>query len=101
MRSTLAYRRSIQRMKASDQQGPKIPKPIVTRTEVVSPAITSIDESIMSDDSMLVPPTGSRFRRESDSTDTATVSKKLTKRTRSPRRWNLFWPVPKSTRGSD
>ena len=90
MRPTLAYRRSMQRLKNSEQT-PKMPKPIVTRGEVVSSAMTSIDESIMSDDSLFVPQTAfARDRRGSDAKDTAAGSKKLTKRTRSPRKWNFF-----------
>ncbi|KAH8888839.1 hypothetical protein GQ53DRAFT_653782 [Thozetella sp. PMI_491] len=90
MKSTLAYRRSMQRMKNADQQAPRLPKPINTRPEVVSPAVTSIDESIMSDDSPRLPRSiPFRGRRESDTSESA-GPKKLTKRARSPRKWNLF-----------
>jgi hypothetical protein len=100
MRSTLAFRRSMQKLKAGDQQAAKVPKPIVTRAEVVSPAVTSIDASVMSDDSMSEVARGhayfergrkgSELSTKSTSASTPPTKKKLTKRVRSPRRWNLF-----------
>ena len=75
IRSSLALRRSMQRLKSGEEDVPRIPKPITTRAQVVSPSITSADASIMSDDSVFGPSTG---------------PKKLMKRARSPRKWNFF-----------
>ena len=89
MRPTLAFRRSMQRLKTPDQAQARLPKPIVTRAPrgVTSPSINSLDTGVMSDDSALEPrPSTSRGRK-----DSATAApKKLTKRARSPRKWNIF-----------
>ncbi|KAK1770372.1 hypothetical protein QBC33DRAFT_446067 [Phialemonium atrogriseum] len=92
MKSTLAFRRSRQKLKAGDQQAPKIPKPIVTRPQVISPSITSLDASVLSDDSVFEPttPDPGRGRTGGSATAKVTAPKKLTKRTRSPRKWNFF-----------
>ncbi|TPX08746.1 uncharacterized protein E0L32_009808 [Thyridium curvatum] len=88
MRSTLAFRRSMQRLnQAPDQPQIRLPKPIVVRPPqgIPQPSISSLDTAIMSDDSIMEPaPEPVRGRKE------ATAPKKLTKRTRSPRKWNLF-----------
>ncbi|KAM0570245.1 hypothetical protein ACHAP9_004089 [Verticillium nonalfalfae] len=88
MKSTLAFRRSTQRLRSSPEQGPlRLPKPIKT-TRAPSPSITSIDTSVVSDDS--------RFdfidhaARGRAVTSAVAVPKKLTKRARSPRKWNIF-----------
>ncbi|RXG48967.1 hypothetical protein VDGE_04656 [Verticillium dahliae] len=88
MKSTLAFRRSTQRLRSSPEQGPlRLPKPIKT-TRAPSPSITSIDTSVVSDDS--------RFdfidhaSRGRTVTSTVAAPKKLTKRARSPRKWNIF-----------
>ncbi|KAK3327952.1 hypothetical protein B0T19DRAFT_461235 [Cercophora scortea] len=80
IKSSLALRRSMQRLKSGEQETPRLPKPIVTRPQVVSPSITSMDASMMSDDSI----------KEFDSSGNASAPKKLMKRARSPRKWNFF-----------
>ncbi|KAL8364581.1 hypothetical protein RB595_003732 [Gaeumannomyces hyphopodioides] len=91
MRSTLAFRRSIHKMKDGADAAMRIPKPIVTRTQgVTSPALTSIDTTIMTDDSAVEAPAGGAFRAIKGPAPSAGSSKKLTKRAKSPRRWNFF-----------
>ncbi|KAM7201867.1 hypothetical protein V8F33_003143 [Rhypophila sp. PSN 637] len=87
-KSSLAVRRSMQRLKSGEQETPRIPKPIVTRAQVISPSITSADASIMSDDSVFVPSAEPAVR--SKEADGAPAPKKLLKRARSPRKWNFF-----------
>jgi len=89
MRPTLAFRRSIQRLKTPDQAQARLPRPIVTRATRggTSPSTNSLDAGVMSDDSALDPqPSSSRGRKGSSSA----APKKLTKRARSPRKWNIF-----------
>ncbi|KAF6844011.1 hypothetical protein CMUS01_01510 [Colletotrichum musicola] len=88
MKSTLAFRRSVQRLRSSPDQSPlKLPKPINT-TGITAPSMDSHDTTILSDDS--------QFEKHREvirgriAAATATPPKKLTKRTRSPRKWNLF-----------
>ncbi|RKU45926.1 hypothetical protein DL546_003113 [Coniochaeta pulveracea] len=95
MKSTLAYRRSMQKLQSGDQHAPRLPKPIVTRPQVLSPSVTSLDASVLSDDSVF--PSMHDFSRgraeaaaSSSSIAIAAPPKKLTKRARSPRRWNFF-----------
>ncbi|KAK4185200.1 hypothetical protein QBC35DRAFT_517075 [Podospora australis] len=92
VKPTLALRRSMQRLKAGEQQPPRLPKPIVTRPEVVSPSMTSFDASIMSDDSIFDPSMESAMARPAGPTSSTTLHgpKKLIKRARSPRKWNFF-----------
>ncbi|KAB5563142.1 hypothetical protein GE09DRAFT_960267 [Coniochaeta sp. 2T2.1] len=91
MKSTLAYRRSMQKLKPGDQPAPRLPKPIATRAPVISPTVTSLDASVMSDDSVFSPPPRpTRGRTQTDTPASTVNSKKLTKRVRSPRRWNFF-----------
>ncbi|TLS25500.1 hypothetical protein PpBr36_07543 [Pyricularia pennisetigena] len=93
MRSTLAYRRSMQKLKdGGDQSALRLPKPINTRSprEITSPTMTSHDTSILSDDSIIEMTTG-RVLQGPRATPSASVGpKKLTKRARSPRKWNIF-----------
>ena len=90
-RPTLALRRSMQRLKSGDQEPARLPKPIVIRHQVVSPSVTSLDASIMSDDSMFDPSVAPVVvSKKAAGTTTLTGSKKLMKRARSPRKWNLF-----------
>lgn len=85
MKPTLAYRRSIQRLKTTDPNDLKLPKPIVVRTGSNAPAITSHDTTLLSDDSTFSPrPSFTTARNESQ------VPKKLTKKPKSPRKWNIF-----------
>ncbi|KAK3905937.1 hypothetical protein C8A05DRAFT_12302 [Staphylotrichum tortipilum] len=91
MKPTLAFRRSMQRLKAGEHETPRLPKPIVTRPQVVSPAMTSLDASIMSDDSIFDPSAEPAVAtREPTRPATSAGPKKLTRRARSPRRWNFF-----------
>jgi len=85
---TIALRRSIQRLKSGKQDSPKIPKPIITTTPVMSPPLTSLDASILSNDS-LAEPSMIPNAVSSASTDLS-APKKLTKKARTPRCWNLF-----------
>ncbi|KAK3370117.1 hypothetical protein B0H63DRAFT_307817 [Podospora didyma] len=87
MKSTLAFRRSIQRLNSGEQENPRLPKRIVTRPQVVSPSMTSLDTSVMSDDSIFDPSTESM---EYNTTAPGVGPKKLMKRARSPRKWNFF-----------
>ncbi|KAK8041269.1 hypothetical protein PG994_014276 [Apiospora phragmitis] len=86
MKSTLAYRRSVQRLRSSPDQEPlRLPKPIVTRS-AAPPSLGSIDTTIFTDDSLAEPqPEPVRGR-----VGAPTGPKKLTKRVKSPRKWNLF-----------
>ncbi|KAI0124295.1 hypothetical protein BJ170DRAFT_585778 [Xylariales sp. AK1849] len=86
MKSTLAFRRSVQRLRSSpDQQPLKLPKPIMTGG-VVSPSLGSIETTILTDDSLANSLADPRQGRA----EFSTAPKKLTKRTKSPRKWNLF-----------
>lgn len=85
MKPTLAYRRSVQRLKIAEQANLRLPKPIVTRTGSATPAMTSHDTSILSDDSTFSSrPSMSNTRNESP------APKKLIKKPKSPRKWNIF-----------
>lgn len=93
MRSTLAYRRSIQKLKdGGDQSALRLPKPINTRSprEITSPTMTSHDTSILSDDSIIEMTTGRVLQGPRAMPPVALGPKKLTKRAKSPRRWNIF-----------
>ncbi|KAK1996175.1 hypothetical protein LX36DRAFT_127682 [Colletotrichum falcatum] len=88
MKSTLAFRRSVQRLRSSPDQSPlKLPQPINT-TRITSPSMDSHDTTILSDDSQF------EMHREvirgRIAAANAATPKKLTKRARSPRKWNLF-----------
>ncbi|KAF4946158.1 hypothetical protein FSARC_14260 [Fusarium sarcochroum] len=85
MKSTLAFRRSIQRLRSSPDDPLKLPQPINTSGYSSSP-MTSFDTSIMSDDSHF------ELQREMshEAKSSHPVPKKLIKRPRSPRKWNLF-----------
>ncbi|KAK4163519.1 hypothetical protein QBC43DRAFT_56518 [Cladorrhinum sp. PSN259] len=91
MKPTLALRRSMLRLKSGTQEPPRVPKPIVTRPQVVSPSMTSLDASIMSDDSIF-DPSGEATVAMMEPANSTTLSgpKKLIKRARSPRKWNFF-----------
>lgn len=86
MKSTLAFRRSVQRLRSSPDNPIRLPQPINT-SGVGSSPMTSFDTSIMSDDSNLELPRDLSRGRDRPS---SSMPKKLTKRTRSPRKWNLF-----------
>jgi hypothetical protein len=82
---TLAFRRSLLRLNASDSSV-NLPRPLRIPSRGVSPAMSSMDTSLMSDDSRLdLKPVTSRGRKEETK-----KPKKLEKRPRSPRKWNFF-----------
>lgn len=87
MKPTLALRRSIQRLQNADQGTMRLPQPIVIRSGVSTPAMTSYDTSILSDDSLYDP----RRTQGPAKIDAAhPPPKKLMKKPKSPRKWNLF-----------
>ena len=88
MQSSLALRRSMQRLQSGETEEPRVPKPIVTRADVVSPSMTSLDTSIMTDDSGLDHPT--ETTRVGKQLASLSGPKRLIKRARSPRKWNIF-----------
>ncbi|KAK3949318.1 hypothetical protein QBC32DRAFT_37963 [Pseudoneurospora amorphoporcata] len=92
IKSTLALRRSIQRLKSGEKESPRIPAPIVTQPHVTSPSITSIDASVlMTDDSMLAPSIDAvQGIKASEGPKHLSGPKRLMKRARSPRKWNFF-----------
>ncbi|KAI0169539.1 hypothetical protein GGR52DRAFT_471490 [Hypoxylon sp. FL1284] len=85
MKSTIAFRRSMQRLRSPDRAPLNMPKPIVT-TGMSSPSVASIDTTILTDDS------STDYRPEPSRTEVGpkAAPKKLTKRAKSPRKWNLF-----------
>ncbi|KAM0327657.1 hypothetical protein ACHAQA_005950 [Verticillium albo-atrum] len=99
MKSTLAFRRSTQRLRSSPEQIPlQLPKPIRT-SRAPSPSITSIDTSVISDDSRFeFVDAAARGRKTAP---VAVPPKKLTKRARSPRKWNIFSRSHKSSEKKD
>lgn len=87
MKPTLALRRSVQRLQNSDQGNMRLPQPIVIRSGVTTPSMNSYDTSILSDDSLY----GSRRMQDPAKIDAAhPAPKKLLKKPKSPRKWNLF-----------
>ncbi|KAF4992778.1 hypothetical protein FGRMN_6931 [Fusarium graminum] len=85
MKSTLAFRRSVQRLRSSPDDPLKLPQPINTSGYASSP-MTSFDTSVMSDESHF------DLQREMsyEAKSSHPAPKKLVKRSRSPRKWNLF-----------
>ncbi|KAI1771879.1 hypothetical protein F4818DRAFT_449773 [Hypoxylon cercidicola] len=86
MKSTIAFRRSIQRLRSPDRAPLNLPKPIVTRGEMTSPSVASIDTTVLTDDSFA----DSRPEPSRAQVEPKAAPKKLTKRAKSPRKWNLF-----------
>lgn len=87
MKSTLAFRRSMQRLKAPDQEKARLPKPITVPKGAITPSMDSRDTTLFSDDSTFSlqrPPM--QLRTESDKS----TGKKLKKQPKSPRKWNIF-----------
>lgn len=84
-RPTLALRRSVQRLQTTPNSPLRLPQPISTSGLSGSP-MTSIDTSILSDDSHL------QLHRDlsQDSTASQQAPRKLKKKQRSPRKWNFF-----------
>lgn len=85
MKSTLAFRRSVQRLRSSPDNPLRLPQPIVTSGSTTSP-MTSFDTSVLSDESHI------EMQRDVPRGRSAAhpAPKKLTKRARSPRKWNFF-----------
>lgn len=82
---TLAYRRSLQRLRSSpDQQPLRLPKPIVTNG-LAPTALGSIETTLPTDDSFAESHTEVGQEKANHP-----APKKLTKRPKSPRKWNLF-----------
>ncbi|POS79701.1 hypothetical protein DHEL01_v201908 [Diaporthe helianthi] len=87
MKPTLALRRSIQRLQNADEGSMRLPQPIVIRPGVTTPSMNSHDTSILSDDSLYDP----RRKQGQAQIDAAhPPPKKLLKKPKSPRKWNLF-----------
>lgn len=87
MKPTLALRRSLQRLQNADQGNMRLPQPIVIRSGVTTPAMTSHDTSILSDDSLY----DTRRTQGLAKIDAAhPPPKKLLKKPKSPRKWSLF-----------
>lgn len=84
MKPTIAFRRSAQRGRSPDKPL-NIPKPIMTRA-IRSPSVGSTSTTILTDDSLPDPRPAVAYRKKEPSTG----PKKLTKRAKSPRKWNLF-----------
>ncbi|KAG9239297.1 hypothetical protein BJ875DRAFT_221732 [Amylocarpus encephaloides] len=82
---SLAFRRSLLRLHGSESTL-NLPRPLNIPSRGVSPAMSSMDASIMSDDSHLdLKPVISRGRKAETKRP-----KKLEKRAKSPRKWNFF-----------
>ncbi|POR31889.1 Uncharacterized protein TPAR_07909 [Tolypocladium paradoxum] len=85
--STLAFRRSVQRLRSSPDSPLILPQPIITHGRAPSSSpMTSFDTSILSDESH----TELQQEMSHGSNDYYPGPKKLQKRARSPRKWNLF-----------
>ncbi|RDA90591.1 hypothetical protein CP533_6935 [Ophiocordyceps camponoti-saundersi (nom. inval.)] len=84
---SLAFRRSMQRLRSSPDNPIRLPQPIKVDVPVsASPPLTSIDASIASDESRF------QLRKEIScgSNDSYPAAKKPQKRDRLPRKWNFF-----------
>lgn len=87
MKSTIAFRRSIQRLDKVNQAHMRLPKPITVRPGITTPSINSHDTTLMSDDSTFSSrPPLAVGRNDAE----IKAAKKLTKRPKSPRKWNIF-----------
>lgn len=86
MESTLAFRRSVQRLRSSPDNPIRLPQPLKTGGHMSPSPLTSLDTSLLSDESQI------ELTRDlsQESEGLHPVHKKLKKKTRSPRRWNLF-----------
>lgn len=85
VKPTLAYRRSLQRLRSSPDQEPmRLPKPIVTNG-IVPTALGSIETTLPTDDSF-----AESHTEVGQEKGNHPAPKKLTKRPKSPRKWNLF-----------
>ncbi|KAK7749479.1 hypothetical protein SLS53_000054 [Cytospora paraplurivora] len=87
LKPTLAYRRSVQRLKTSDTATVSVPKPITVGPGVATPSINSHDTTLIADDS----PHDTRPKQVATKADNShPAPKKLIKKPKSPRKWNLF-----------
>ncbi|KAL7942938.1 hypothetical protein V8C42DRAFT_359889 [Trichoderma barbatum] len=86
MGSTLALRRSIQRLKSFPDDPLQLPRPINTSRVITSP-MTSFDTSIMSDESSIF---NLQQLPSHEVANNHPAPKKLKKKPRSPRKWNFF-----------
>ncbi|KAI1806389.1 hypothetical protein F4811DRAFT_510833 [Daldinia bambusicola] len=85
MKPTIALRRSIQRLRSPNHSPLNLPKPIITRG-MSSPSVGSIETTILTDDSLAEP----QPRPIDEQVEPKPGPRKLTKRAKSPRKWNLF-----------
>ncbi|KAI0118541.1 hypothetical protein F4776DRAFT_258346 [Hypoxylon sp. NC0597] len=85
MKPTIALRRSTQRLRSPSRAPLNLPKPIITRG-MTSPSVGSVETTILSDDSL----PESRPGPVRAQAEAKAAPKKLTKRVKSPRKWNLF-----------
>ncbi|RCI13342.1 hypothetical protein L249_1205 [Ophiocordyceps polyrhachis-furcata BCC 54312] len=83
---SLAFRRSLQRLRSSPDNPLRLPQPIKVDVAVsASPPLTSIDASVASDESRF------QLRKEvSCGSNSYPAAKKAQKRDRLPRKWNFF-----------
>ncbi|KAJ4856463.1 hypothetical protein T069G_09831 [Trichoderma breve] len=86
MGSTLAFRRSVQRLKSFPDDPLQLPRPINTSGVITSP-MTSFDTSIMSDESSIF---NLQQQPSHEIANPHPAPKKLKKKPRSPRKWNFF-----------
>ncbi|PTB63503.1 hypothetical protein BBK36DRAFT_1182108 [Trichoderma citrinoviride] len=101
IQSTLAYRRSVQRLKSFPDDPLQLPRPINTSGVITSP-LTSFDTSIMSDESSLF--NLQQLPSQDLINNNHPAPKKLKKKPRSPRKWNFFSRSnnqPKSEKASE
>ncbi|KAI0024516.1 hypothetical protein F4780DRAFT_768812 [Xylariomycetidae sp. FL0641] len=86
MKSTLAFRRSVRGMQPTDNSPFTMPRPIKTR----APSAASMATTILTDDSMLEPEPEPAPEPVAEPPTQSNGPKKLVKRAKSPRKWNLF-----------
>lgn len=86
MESTLAFRRSVHRLRSSPDGPLRLPHPIKTGGHASPSPLTSFDNSIISDESYV------DLQRDlsHESSGLHPAPKKLKKKPRSPRKWNFF-----------
>ncbi|KHO00556.1 uncharacterized protein MAM_01334 [Metarhizium album ARSEF 1941] len=86
MESTLAFRRSMQRLQLSPDDPLRLPQLLQTCAHVSPSPLTSLDTTLLSDDSQLELTQG----LSQESARVNPVPKKLKRETRAPRIWKLF-----------
>ncbi|KAI5867196.1 hypothetical protein GGS23DRAFT_165828 [Durotheca rogersii] len=85
MKPTIAFRRSVQRLRSPNRAPLQLPKPIIT-AGMRLPSVESAGATIVTDDS--VP--DSRPEPVRERVQPKAAPRKLTKQARSPRKWNIF-----------